>query len=83
MIGFYAAKRHSNLKMLLLDHEAYVKPFLANAPILYPLKTPENIWFSGVFRASKMRTLVRNGLIYVYFSALTWAVGDCDVMSFM
>ena len=27
-----------------------VKPFLANVPILYPLKTTENLWFSGVFR---------------------------------
>ena len=24
-------------------------PFLANVPILYLLKTPENLWFSGVF----------------------------------
>ena len=35
---------------------------LANVPILYPLKTPENPWFSGVFRRYKMRTLARNGL---------------------
>ena len=25
-------------------------PFLAKLPILYFLKTPENFWFSGVFR---------------------------------
>ena len=25
-------------------------PFLANVPILYLLKTPENIWFSGLFK---------------------------------
>ena len=36
--------------------------FLANDPILYPLKTPENLWFSGVFRGYKMGTLARNGL---------------------
>ena len=24
--------------------------FLANVPILYPLETPENLWFSGIFR---------------------------------
>ena len=39
-----------------------IKPFLANVPILYPLKTPENPRFSGVFRAYKMGTLARNGL---------------------
>ena len=37
-------------------------PFPANVPILYPLKTPENHGFSGVFRGYKMGTLVRNGL---------------------
>ena len=40
-----------------------VNPFLANATLLYPLKTPENLSFSGVFRGYKMRTLARNGLI--------------------
>ena len=29
---------------------------------LYPLKTPENLWFSGVFRGYKMGILARNGL---------------------
>ena len=37
--------------------------FLANVPILNPLKTPENLWFSGVFRGYKMGTFARNGLI--------------------
>ena len=32
--------------------------------ILYSLKTPENLWFSGVFRGYKMRTLTRNGSEY-------------------
>ena len=27
--------------------------FLANDPILYPLKTPENLWFSCVFGVIK------------------------------
>ena len=40
-----------------------VNPFLANVPILYPRKTPENLWFSGVFRRYKMGKFVRNGLI--------------------
>ena len=38
-------------------------PFLANIPILYPLKTSENQRFSGVFRDYKMGTLARNGLM--------------------
>ena len=40
-------------------------PFLANVPILYPLETPENLWFSGVFRGYKMETLAKNGLIQI------------------
>ena len=36
--------------------------FLVNVPILYPLKTPENLRFSGVFRKYKMETSTRNGL---------------------
>ena len=32
-------------------------------PFYTPLKTPENLWFSGVFRWYKMGTLARNGLI--------------------
>ena len=42
----------------------YVKncfnPFLANVSILYPLKTPENQRFFGVFRGYKIRTLAWN-----------------------
>ena len=48
--------------MINLDY--YLNPFLANVPILYPLKTPENLWFSGVFRGYKIGTLAGNGLIY-------------------
>ena len=39
-----------------------IDPFLAHVPILYPLKTQENLWFFGVFREYKMGTLARNGL---------------------
>ena len=46
-----------NLKFICKDN-----PFLANVPILYPLKTPENMWFSGVFRRYKIGTFARNGL---------------------
>ena len=38
-------------------------PFLANVPILFPLKTLENQMFSRVFRRYKMRILARNWLI--------------------
>ena len=40
----------------------YINLFLANVPILYPQKTPENLWFSGVLGSYKTRTLARNGL---------------------
>ena len=36
--------------------------FLDNVPLAYSLKTPENLWFPGVFRGNKMRTLSINGL---------------------
>ena len=39
-----------------------INPSQANVPILYPLKTPENLCFSGIFRGYKMGTLTRNGL---------------------
>ena len=39
-----------------------VNTFLVNVSILYPLKTPENLWFSGVFRGYKMGTLAGSGL---------------------
>ena len=42
-----------------------INPFWANVPILHPLKTPENLWFSGVFRGCRMGTLVRNGLSFI------------------
>ena len=50
---------HRNISFLFLRH---INPFLANVPALYPLKTPENIWFSGVFRGYKMGKLTSNGL---------------------
>ena len=36
--------------------------FLTFVLILYHLKTPKILWFSGVFRESKIGTLTRNGL---------------------
>lgn len=32
--------------------------FLANVTILYPLKTPKNLWVSGVFSGYKLRILI-------------------------
>ena len=49
----------------LIRSSLHFNPFLANVPILYPLKTPENQRFSGVFRRSKKGTLARNGLSLV------------------
>ena len=43
--------------------EVEVNPFPASIPVLYPLKTLENLWFSGVFRGYKFGTLAGNGLI--------------------
>ena len=48
-------------KQMLTDN--VINPFPANDPILYPLKTPESLWFSGVFRGYKMGTLAGNGLM--------------------
>ena len=40
-----------------------LNPFLANVPILFPLKTLENQRFSRVFKRYKMGILARNWLI--------------------
>ena len=53
-------KSNNELKILkLID---YFNPFLANIPISCPLKTPENLSFSHVFRGHEMETVDRNGL---------------------
>ena len=44
-------------------HDCTFNPFLTNIPILYPLKTPENQVFFGVFRGYKMGILAENVLI--------------------
>ena len=49
-------------RLLMLNSRFLFNPFLANAPILYPLQTPENQRFSGVFRGYKIGTLARNVL---------------------
>ena len=40
-----------------------INPFSTNVPLLYPLKSSENLRFSDIFRAYKSGTLVENGLI--------------------
>ena len=39
------------------------QPISTIVPLLYPLKTPENLRFSGIFRGYRGRTLVKNGLL--------------------
>ena len=39
-----------------------INPFSTNVPLLYPLKTTENLRFSDVFRGYRSGTLVENGL---------------------
>ena len=48
-----------------------VDPFLANVPIIHPLKTPESLQFAGVFRRYKIGTLARNRLI-----SKSWVLGN-------
>ena len=36
--------------------------FLTNVPILYPLRTQKNLWFSSVFKGYSMGTLARSML---------------------
>ena len=40
-----------------------------------PLKTPENLWFFGVFRGYKMGTLTKNGL-KLHFNTKKVALAD-------
>ena len=48
--------------LILLRVNLFINLFLANVLILYPLKNPENLRFSGIFRGYKMETLARNVL---------------------
>ena len=42
---------HEKIKLQRAQmYSPLINPFLANGPILYPLKTPEDQIFSGVFR---------------------------------
>ena len=46
-------------------HEFFISPFQANLPLLYPLKTSENLRFSDFFRGYRKETLTWNGLMMV------------------
>ena len=48
----------------------FINTYLDNVPILDPLKTPEKLWFSGVFREYKMGTLAKNGISSKTFSTI-------------
>ena len=55
-----------------------LNPFLANVCLLYPLKTPKNLWIFGAFWEYKVGTLARNGLnLYVSvnpFSSMLFSI---------
>ena len=46
LVGFYIIRTlalyHLNLDLFLVKGKLKINPFLANVPILYPLKTPES-----------------------------------------
>ena len=47
------ARNYSGFLSLRSEVNVVFNPFLANAPILYLLKTQENLCFSGIFRGCK------------------------------
>ena len=56
--------------IIYLEHQSSVSnPFLANVPILRPLKTPENLVFPG---GIKMGILARNELILKMSYCFLW-----------
>ena len=48
-----------------------INPFLTNAPLLYSLKTSENLRFSDIFRGYGSGTLVEYGLIATLLIQIT------------
>ena len=70
-IKFKLASPHtSKIRIKSQEIMKFSNPLLVNVPTLYPLRTPENLWFCGVFRGYKMGPLARNGLkISSYFHA--------------
>ena len=57
-----------------------INPFPAHVHILYPLKTPANLRFSDIFRRYGKRSMVWDGLKWLfYYSNSIW---NCDVSNF-
>ena len=55
-----------NIIMFNNFHDVIVNnPFSTNVPLLYPLKTSENLWFFRVFRGCRSGTLIGNRLIII------------------
>ena len=57
----YARKKHYRV----VDHVVkpniksfVINPFIANVPVLYPLRAPRNLWFSVVFSGYKCGTKI-------------------------
>ena len=46
-----------NKRLEIDNNQHFITLFHANVPFLHPLKTPENLWFSHVFREYKNRAL--------------------------
>ena len=57
-----------------------INPFLANVPISYPLKTPESLWFPGVFSGRKMGNLTRNALMCFAVQIYIHVIECCSVV---
>ena len=45
-----------------ITHVIRINPFVPNAPFLYPMKTPETVNFSNIFKGQKKGALGTNGL---------------------
>ena len=56
-----------------------LNPFSTNVPLLYPLKTSKNHWFSEVFSGYRSGTLVENELPTVWKAP--WTRGEQDSSS--
>ena len=57
----------------LLEYFVSFNPYLAYVPILYLLKTPENLWFFSCFQGVWNGRMARNGLrdLHNFFRRLT------------
>ena len=58
-------------RCFLFTFSSSFKSFSTNVPLLYPLKTSENLWFSNVSRGYRSGTLVENGLI-IHITLFAW-----------